>query len=112
MEAPKDETGWPLTISHPFNNSELKRISLNKSAIAGSGIEKGNHIVSPSNYQPVQNRLGAWSVAKTGAEADALSTSFMIMSEREIIDYMNHHPDVGGMIFNEEGSLMKYGTLK
>ena len=112
VEAPKDETGWPLTISHPSDKSELKRISLNKSAIAGSGIEKGNHIVSPSNYQPVQNRLGAWSVAKTGAEADALSTSFMIMSEREIIDYMNHHPDVGGMVFDEKGSMRKFGTFE
>ena len=51
-------------------------------------------------------------MARTGAEADALSTSFMIMSEGEILDYIKHHPDVGGIIFNEEGGLMKYGTLK
>jgi len=56
--------------------------------------------------------LGAWSVAKTGAEADALSTSFMIMSETEIIDYMNHHPDVGGMVFNEKGSVRKFGIFE
>jgi len=112
VEAPTDEIGWPLVIFHPTGKSELKRISLNKSAVAGSGVEKGDHIVSPSNYQPVQNRLGAWSMAKTGAEADALSTSFMIMSETEIIDYMNHHPDVGGMVFNEKGSVRKFGIFE
>ena len=112
MEPPKNEIGWPLIISHPSHKNELKRIFLNNSAIAGSGVEKGDHIVSPSNYQPIQNKLCAWSMARTGAEADALSTSFMIMSEGEILDYIKHHPDVGGMIFNEEGSLMKYGTLK
>ena len=112
MEPPKDETGWPFIIPHPSDKSELKRISLNKSAVSGSGVEKGDHIVSPSNYQPVQNRLGAWSMAKTGAEADALSTSFMIMSETEIIDYIHHHPDVGGMVFNEKGSVRKFGIFE
>ena len=112
MEPPKDEIGWPLIISHPFDNHAIKKIFLNKSSVAGSGIVKENHIISPSNYQPIQNRLGAWSKAKTGAEADALSTSFMIMNETEIIDYINDHPNMGAMIFDKKGNSLNLGTFE
>lgn len=111
-KAPSEEVGWPMTLYHPLDQTVLYQISLVNNAIAGSGIEKGDHIISPSNFCPIQNRLGTWSMAKTGAEADALSTSFMIMGENGINEYVNHHPNVGGMVIDKKGGVIKFGILE
>jgi thiamine biosynthesis lipoprotein ApbE len=78
--------------------------------MAGSGMGKGKHIISPTNYKPVQHRLGAWSMAKTGADADALSTSFMIMDEADIQKFVKNNSDFGGMVVDEKGSVLMIGN--
>ena len=110
-KAPIGESGWPMTIFHPKTNKIIYQFSLLNNAMAGSGIEKGNHIISPSNFQPVQNRLCAWSLANSGAEADALSTSFMIMGETDIQELVKNNSDVGAMVIDEKGKMLKYGSL-
>jgi len=107
--APVGESGWPMTIFHPETGEILHQFLLKKNAMAGSGIEQGNHIISPTNYQPIQNRMGAWSMAKTGAEADALSTSFMIMDETDIQECIKNNSNLGGMMIDEKGSAVKIG---
>jgi len=109
-EAPEGEVGWPMTIYHPKTGKVIHQFSLKNNAMAGSGIEKGNHIISPINYQPIQNRMGAWSMANTGAEADGLSTSFMIMAEKDIQECVNNKSDLGGMMIDEKGGVLKYGN--
>ncbi len=108
-DTPGDEHGWPLTITHPITQKEIERIYLTNNAMAGSGIEKGNHIISPSNYEPVQDRLAAWSLAKTGAEADALSTSFMIMDETDIQHFVKNNSDIRAIVIDETGEMKKDG---
>lgn len=112
LNPPDNELGWPLIIHHPFSKSELKKILLNQNAVSGSGLKKGNHIISPSTYQPIINRLSTWSISESGAQADALSTSFMIMSDVEILDYFNNHKSDGGMIINKEGNIVEFGTFE
>jgi len=53
--------------------------------------------------------MGAWSMAKTGAEADALSTSFMIMDETDIQECIKNNSNLGGMMIDEKGSAVKIG---
>jgi thiamine biosynthesis lipoprotein len=109
-KAPIGESGWPMMIFHPKTNKIIYQFSLLNNAMAGSGIEKGNHIISPSNFQPIQHRLGAWSMAKTGAEADAFSTSFMIMDEMDIRELVDNYSDLGAMVIDEKGGVLKFGS--
>jgi thiamine biosynthesis lipoprotein len=107
--APVGESSWPMTIFHPESGKVIHQFLLKNNAMAGSGIEKGNHIISPTNYQPIQNRIGAWSMVNTGAEADAFSTSFMIMDETDIRELVDNDSGVGGIVIDEKGGVLKFG---
>ncbi len=106
---PDDMAGWPITLSNPLDRSEtLLKLYLADSALGGSGIEQGLHIIDPrpGAGRPVKGKLAAWSLAKTGAEADALSTAFMVMSEAEIKAHCKKHPARAAMTVRrrDEGS--------
>jgi thiamine biosynthesis lipoprotein ApbE len=67
--------------------------------MASSGIsEQGEHIIDPGTCQPVRNRLRSWAISATAAEADALSTAFMIMSNEEVEQYCRKYPNTGGVL--------------
>jgi len=109
--------GWPLTLSHPEDRSRiLARPYLQGEALSGSGVQKGDHIISPRTGQPISGRLAAWSGAPDAATADALSTGFMIMSPKEIEQYCTDHPDTRAMAImderageNEEEEIFRFG---
>jgi thiamine biosynthesis lipoprotein len=80
-------------LAHPF---------LKNTALSGSGVQKGGHIIDPRTAEPVEGRRAAWSSAPDAATADALSTAFMIMGTDEIKQYCSRHPDMLAMVILEE----------
>ncbi len=97
--APKNKKGWPVTVSNPDNRKEvLAYLHLKNRAIAGSGLEKGRHIIDPRNGKPVKDTIAAWSSAGDAASADALSTAFMVMLPQEVKSYCQKTPSAGAMI--------------
>ena len=103
LEPPADRDGWPLTLSDPGEPSRvLARLSVRQTALAASGLRKGDHIVDPRTGEPARGRLAAWVAvprpeaaradASAGeaprvaaaAVADALTTAFMLLSLEEI----------------------------
>jgi thiamine biosynthesis lipoprotein len=112
-----DKDGWPVSLSDPVNPSTtLKIINLRDQAMASSGIsEQGEHIIDPGTCQPVKNRLRSWAITDTAAEADALSTAFMILSPEEIEQYCKTHPHTGTMVTYREQDqthTQKFGRLR
>ncbi len=102
LDGPPGTKGWPLTLSHPANRKQvLARPCLQGRALSGSGVQKGQHITDPRTTQPVKDKLAAWSSASNAATADALSTTFMVMSLEEIRKYCSGHPDVSAMIMQQ-----------
>ncbi len=106
--APAKENGWPLALRHPHSGKVIKYISLTGSAISGSGLQKGAHIVNPHSGKPVDNKLAAWSTASTAALADALSTAFMIMTSTQIEKYIKHHPEVAACILSKQKPQVRF----
>jgi len=91
--------GWHLTISSPSDRTQtLAHLSLHHTALSGSGVEKGPHIIDPRNAGPVGPNLAAWATAPNAAAADALSTAFMIMPPRQIRQYCQKHLNTAAMI--------------
>lgn len=114
MDPPEGEQGWPIGVGGVGAEPEAPyTLALQNASLSGSGVyAKGSHIIDPHTGRPVENRLAAWSLATTGADADALSTAFMIMTPEKIEAYTKAHPDTSAMIAqkqNEETVRQKFG---
>jgi thiamine biosynthesis lipoprotein len=89
---PEGLPGWPLTLSDPSDYSRvLKKIHLVDFSMSASGLRKGPHIINPRSGKPAKRKLGAWATAETAAEADALSTAFMVMPVNKVKTYCAAH---------------------
>ncbi|MBN2593281.1 MAG: FAD:protein FMN transferase, partial [Sedimentisphaerales bacterium] len=109
LDAPPGKKGWPLTMTNPAPDKAtagrpigeiLARPFLKNTALSGSGVQKGGHIIDPRTAEPVEGRRAAWSSAPDAATADALSTAFMIMGPDEIEKYCIEHPDTLAMVIS------------
>ncbi|HNY77041.1 MAG: FAD:protein FMN transferase [Sedimentisphaerales bacterium] len=101
LEAPRGAAGWPVTLSDPNREREprtLARLNLTNTAVSGSGVRKGDHIINPRIARPIEGRIAAWSVTPDAATGDALSTAFMVMTVDEVRDYCARHTGVGGLL--------------
>jgi thiamine biosynthesis lipoprotein len=99
LNAPPGEQGWKVTMSNPRDYSHvIESRFLKYQALSGSGLQKGSHIINPHTGFPVENKIAAWAGVRSAALSDALSTSFMIMSQREIEAYVLAHEDITALI--------------
>lgn len=90
LESPEGAEGWKIGFS---DNSPP--ILLRNKAIGSSGSQfQGNHLIDPRSGLPASNKKHARVLAPNATEADALSTAFYIMTEREIASFLATHPDI------------------
>lgn len=84
--------GWPVNL-HLEKPSSLRLMG---DALSCSGFEvQGSHLMNPRTMEPVPvEARRSYVLAPTAALSDALSTAFMIMSEEEVKDFLNAHPQV------------------
>jgi thiamine biosynthesis lipoprotein ApbE len=86
-------------MSNPRDYSQvIESRYLKYQALSGSGLQKGSHIINPHTGFPVEDKIAAWASVRTAALSDALSTSFMIMSQREIEAYILTHEDITALV--------------
>ncbi len=91
-EAPSGSKGWSVSVGADTTPTEL---AVQHSALGASGLSvKGNHITDPRTGQPATTRERAWVLAGSAAEADALSTACMVLSDREIESLAAARPDI------------------
>jgi thiamine biosynthesis lipoprotein len=99
LDAAAGTKGWQVTLSNPVNRKQtLASLDLKNRALGSSGLQKGRHIIDPHTAKPVENTLAAWACSATAAEADALSTAFMVMSPQQIKQYCINNPDTQALI--------------
>jgi len=91
---------WPVATG--FTSTQPFRLSVG--ALSGSGTEvKGGHIIDPRTGLPVRGRRAAWAYHPLAAEADALSTAFMVMEPEAVEEYCNRHSQVWARQLDEQG---------
>jgi FAD:protein FMN transferase len=76
--------GWPVRITNQLKGGIITRPKLLNSAMASSGLQKGEHIIDPKTGSAVSRRRASWVIHKDAAIADGLSTAFIIMSDNDI----------------------------
>jgi thiamine biosynthesis lipoprotein len=105
---PGDERGWEVGISHPWEpERRMAMVRLRDRALATSaatfrhleynGRKLGHHL-DPRLGWPAEGMASVTVVAPTAAEADALSTAFVVLGVDGTKAYCATHEDVGALL--------------
>jgi thiamine biosynthesis lipoprotein len=87
-------------------------LSLADASISASGIAvQGRHILDPRSGQPAPRQTRAWALAGSGAQSDALSTAFFVMTDEEVAAFCREHPMIGAALTQRDGTLRTFGAL-
>ncbi len=98
LNPPPDGPGWPI---HVGADHAPRRFWLAHQAIGASGTAvRGAHIIDPRTGRPAEGKFRTWAIAPTAAEADALSTAFMVMADAEVDDYCRRHPGISAHLLH------------
>jgi FAD:protein FMN transferase len=109
LAAPAGKAGWPIGVG---NEAHPLTLHLTDTALSGSGTAvKGEHIADPRTGATPLRTTRAWALAKSAAVADALSTAFFVMDEREIAAFCLRHPEISAATTARDGRLNAYGLL-
>ncbi len=115
LGTPPGKDGWPIAAYGPGKEpGTLGSARLRNRAFSGSGSPPGaRHVLDPRTGRPAEGNLGAWVVTDTAAEADALSTAFLVMKPEEVAQYCRQHPGTSGMLLEEEGGTVhRFGAWR
>lgn len=99
-----DKNGWPVGVAAGWEKtSPVNKVILKDRALSGSGKEiKGEHIIDPFTGRPAQGHAAVWVSHPAAAEADALSTAFMVMDTDAVKSYCRDHPEVWVLLIMED----------
>lgn len=96
--------GWPMRVLDPANERDLLgRFRLAGAAVSTSSVTDEPHILDPGSGEPAQRWLSTFSIAPTAAEADALSTAFMLMDRPSVEQYCRNYPAVCAILVEGSG---------
>jgi len=100
--------GWKISIRDPLGrNGPLATVRLRNRALSTSGVgeqffqagdRRYGHVLDPRTGHPVEKNLAATALAPSAAEADALSTAFLVMDLEDILSYCRRHRDTGAIV--------------
>ncbi len=103
-----EQGGWPVGIRNPlFPDERLAMIQLKDCALSssGSGVQsfrhngkRYGHILDPRSGWPAEGMLSVTVVARTAAQADALSTAFFVNGVEQAQHYCNNRDDVSALL--------------
>jgi thiamine biosynthesis lipoprotein len=107
----QDDRGWMVMIRHPRDpDRTLARVWLRDQGLATSantyqafewqGRQLG-HLLDPRTGWPAEGMASVTVVARTSAEADALSTAFFVLGSAAARRYCETHPDIGAILLAE-----------
>ncbi len=98
------ESGWLVTVVDPSDwDRPLAKIRLSNEALSTSSqrletIHAGeaSHVLDPRTGHPLAGELLSVTVkARSAAQAEGLSTAFLVMGLDKTLEYCKNHPDVG-----------------
>ncbi len=103
---PARTDGWTIGLRHPLRPGQrIGEIRLRDRALGTSGAgtqfffhegRRLGHILDPRTGRPAEGTLSATVLARTGAEADALSTAFYVLGPVAALAYCRQHSAAHG----------------
>lgn len=102
------EKGWTIGLQHPLRPElRLAEFFLRNEALSTSGTGRQHfhfqgrrygHILDPRTGMPADGVYSSTVIARTAAEADALSTAFYVLGPDLAREYCQNHAEVGMLI--------------
>lgn len=109
---PGDARGWAIRLRHPADDGRsLGTVQLADSALGVSAATFQHftynnrtlgHLLDPRVGRPAEGTASAAVVARTGAEADALSTAIYVLGESGADRLVRLRPTVGAVVLTQD----------
>lgn len=106
--AAEERGGWKAGLRHPLRPQlRIAEVTLREEALSTSGSatqffrHRGRsygHLLDPRTGWPAEGMHSATVIARTGAEADALSTAFYVMGASEVERFCERRPDIRALL--------------
>ena len=105
--------GWPIDLVSPRRTDAIARVWLKNVAIGTSGSgeqfvlvngKRFGHVLDPRTGRPSEGMLSASVISESAAEADALSTAFLIGGPLLAQHYCERHAGVLVLLTPDDGS--------
>jgi thiamine biosynthesis lipoprotein len=105
--------GWPVDLVSPRRERPIARVWLRGAALGTSGAgeqfviadgQRFGHVIDPRTGRPSSDMLSASVVCANAADADALSTAFLIGGPALASRYCDRHPGVLVLLTPDDGS--------
>jgi thiamine biosynthesis lipoprotein len=99
---PQSEKGWEIALGGVL---PPRRLFLRNNALGSSGTAvKGEHIIDPHTGLPVPAGYRTWAVSASAADADALSTAWMVLPKEEVRAICAANPGIAAIVQATDGS--------
>jgi thiamine biosynthesis lipoprotein len=107
LESP-DPKGWKIGIGGSQTGSYLY---LKNNALGSSGTSiKGDHILDPSTGKAFSTSRRTWAIANSAAQADALSTAWIILEPNKIQSICNTETNISAVIQDKNNPKVLWTT--
>lgn len=115
----RNQPGWRIGLTHPvIPEQRIAELLLVNQAIGTSGsarqglVHRGQrlgHILDPRTGWPASHWLSTTVIHPDAAWADALATAFFVMTEKEVANYCETHPEIAAIltVAREPGSRLE-----
>lgn len=105
------ESGWRVGITHPLlPHQRLAELRLVNESMSTSGSARQSlvvngrrvgHILDPRTGWPAAGWVSVNVLHRSATMSDGLATAFFVMSETEVREYCQAHPEVQAILFRE-----------
>jgi FAD:protein FMN transferase len=105
------DRGWPIDIVSPRRDAPIARVWLRDAALGTSGAgeqfmivdgRRYGHVLDPRTGWPAEGMLSATVACASAADADALSTAFLVAGPALAERYCRAHPEVLALVTPDE----------
>jgi len=109
-DPPPGAPGWKAGIG---DGPHRREFFLCRAGFGASGFAvKGDHITDPRTGNPATFHVRTWALARSAAQADALSTAWMCLPSSQIQDICGSDSLRGAALLSDEGKLILFGAMK
>lgn len=112
LDAPSGQAGWPVRLTNPITEKEIRTLLMRNEALSCSGLRRGTDMIRPDTGRAVQDKSAVWVKGDDPAVCDGISTAVMVMTKEEVEKFCRKNPHIGLLILyrDQPEKLLQYGS--
>ena len=107
-DIPGKKDGWPVSLSYPDPpHKHFETLFLKNHSLSSSGLQKKNHIYDPRSGSVADTHKATWVIAGDAVVSDILSTTFMMLSNEEILEFCRESPEISYICIDQHDNILR-----